>query len=261
MLDLNDFFAVKWVEEFHQELIEKANEVSKGWIIDLTENSGGNFLPMIAAVGPLFSNKELGGFYTLNENNEIEIVKLTYEEGNVKYNGELAFHYPYFQIDSDSLSIAVLIGEQTASSGEFLSLAFQRQPHTILLGEPTYGVATTNQHIELPEEIGGYFELTVAYALDKNDGPLTAQKVFPDKEFIGSKNDLFNLAMDYINSYKMPDQKSEQHDDKVLSNINVLKLSDVISDEPSYDLQKGPIETSQPVQIVQLINSECEWGA
>lgn len=52
-------------------------------------------------------------------------------------------------------------------------------------------------------------------------------KIFPDKEMLGSKNDLLNAAIDYLNTQPMLD---------LSCNANVLKLSDVISDEHCSDM-------------------------
>jgi carboxyl-terminal processing protease len=224
-IDPHDPHSVKWVEEFHKSFSIEAKSVTKGWVIDLIENTGGDLNPMIGALGPLFTNKDLGGFYCLDDNHEIMKNKITYEMGEIKFSeagDSFTLHYPYFHIDSDNLPITVLIGSQTASSGEFLALALQHQPNTMILGEPTFGLATVNAQMDLPEKIGGYYLLTVGFALDKNDEPLKTMKVFPDKEMLGSKSDLLNAAIDYLNTQPILD---------LTCNANVLKFNDVISDE------------------------------
>lgn len=68
---------MKWVEEFHNSFSIEAKSVTKGWVIDLTENTGGDLNPMISALAPLFTNKDLDGFYCLDDNHEIMKNKIT----------------------------------------------------------------------------------------------------------------------------------------------------------------------------------------
>ncbi len=74
--------------------------------------------------------------------------------------------------------MVVLIGKNTASSGEFLALALKRQKHVIIAGQESYGMATANEVMQLPHDLGNYM-LTVAYYLDTNNEPLLEKKVSP----------------------------------------------------------------------------------
>ena len=98
---------------------------------------------------------------------------ISLENGDLKFDSELGFHYKQIaKVNKNELPIAVLIGPETASSGEFIALALKRQPKVILIGKASNGVATVNE--------------------------AKSAIVMPDIQFDGSKNNLINLAKDYI---------------------------------------------------------------
>lgn len=194
----DEILSANWVKNFHAQLQEKAILVQKGWIIDLTENEGGNFFPMIAALSSFYHKLEIGGFYFYAPNGIEEKQLISFDGKSFFSNGEAYLSYEKkFPVNQNKLPVIVLIGSKTSSSAEFLALALKRQPNTTLIGEATYGIASVNSGIELPDNLG-YYMLTIGYYLDSSNNPLHTQKVQPDVIFKGSNKELIQKAKSMI---------------------------------------------------------------
>ncbi len=167
-----------WVIEVHKEIERIASQVTKGWIIDLTQNSGGNMFPMLAALSYFYNEPNLGGFSSCIKN-KLEETLVSFDGESFKFNNEPAFTYKIkFKTNQNKLPVIVLIGKNTASSAEFVALALKRQKHITLAGQESQGVATGNEVMPLPHDLGNYM-LTGAYFLDTNNQPLLEEKVSP----------------------------------------------------------------------------------
>ena len=201
LVDPNDYYSPSWVKSAQAKVKNSSKSVTKGWIIDLTENYGGNMYPMIAALGYFINTKELGGFYFHDEDKKMTTQNITYENGDLKFNNELTYHYDdIFEHKLNNLPLAILVNEETASSAEFLALALGRQENAKIIGKNSFGIATVNMQMPLPKELGGYYMLTIGYYLDKNNKPLTAEKVIPDIYVKGDNIEAQKIAMKYIES-------------------------------------------------------------
>ncbi|MGV3740334.1 MAG: S41 family peptidase [Gammaproteobacteria bacterium] len=169
----------EFIEQFHQELEQIKPMVSRGWVINLQNNFGGNMYPMLACLSDFWINRELGGFYVYSENHEPLIQKLSFNGQSFLYDNEEALSYKHrYSIGTIVLPTIVLIGHNTSSSAEFLALALKRQPNIILAGQSTYGLATGNALMSLANDLGQYM-LTVAHDLDDNNLPLLSEKIEP----------------------------------------------------------------------------------
>jgi C-terminal processing protease CtpA/Prc len=134
---------------------------TKGVILDLRLNAGGNSFPMITGVHNLFGKqkhrkdgKSFAGDWNV-VNNELRLTETFYVRLQ-KNCGDLT-HLP----------VAVLIGPVTGSSGEFIAIGFSARQKTILIGEPTAGFTTANEGFELPGKDNGIV-LAVSEAMDRN---------------------------------------------------------------------------------------------
>lgn len=163
-----------------------------GWIIDLRDNTGGNMFAMIAGLGPLFPEGNLG--YEMGRTDTPWYFKKTQASGEVDVL-QLA--------DSDAeferkLPIAVLINQETASAAEALAISLKCHPQSILLGTKTYGLATGNEMFFLPDS--ACLNLTTSVMADCQrvkypDG------LAPDVE-IKAALELFEYAVDWIHQSK-----------------------------------------------------------
>ncbi|MGJ8666489.1 MAG: S41 family peptidase [Patiriisocius sp.] len=113
-----------------------------GWILDLRCNIGGNMHPMLAGLGELIPDANLGGDTTdgINFNNSWSL------KNGIFLENEYA-HYPE-KLQCPELKsknrIAVLTSRFTASSGEVVVSSLKGQNNINLIGEKTAGLSSTN---------------------------------------------------------------------------------------------------------------------
>jgi hypothetical protein len=144
--------------------LDLQNEV-KGWIVDLRENTGGNMYPMIAGLGPLIDNGTLGHFISSNNKREY---KWYYENGKCGAGIETVVNIKdYYFPKNRNAKIAVLVGPNTASSGEMTAISFIGKSNTKLFGQPTAGLTTANQGFKLSDK--STLLLAVSTVSDRND--------------------------------------------------------------------------------------------
>ncbi len=123
------------------------------WIVDLRGNGGGDMWPMLAGLGPLLGEGELGRFVGGPD-----------QEGSWSYlNGKAVLRQRGKERVLSAISgksvppipastpVAVLTDRGTASSGEAMVVAFRSRPNTRLFGEPTYGASTATEGFLLPD--------------------------------------------------------------------------------------------------------------
>ncbi|MDJ0760031.1 MAG: S41 family peptidase [Woeseiaceae bacterium] len=136
--------------------ISQASFETCGWVVDLTNNTGGNMWPMLAALGPLLGRENVGGFDRPHKPSGS--TKWWYRAGisGARENGreiartrEIEQVMPMFR---DSVPIAVVVGSDTASSGEALAIAFLGRDNTRLFGQSTSGWTTANVAIPLSDD-------------------------------------------------------------------------------------------------------------
>jgi carboxyl-terminal processing protease len=132
-----------------------------GWIVDLRRNQGGNFWPMLAAVGPLLGEGPSGGFYANGK-----LTQWEYRAGSAMIRGEVAaaVRQPY-TLPRSLPPVAVLTSRFTASSGEAIAVSFRGRALTRSFGEGTRGVPTANGPFPLSD--GALLNLTVGFDADR----------------------------------------------------------------------------------------------
>jgi C-terminal processing protease CtpA/Prc len=125
----------------------------KAWIIDLTENHGGSYLPMIWNLYNLidknhnFSMHHANGNEKLqevvfNNDTEDETMRLFFDVFDLKNKK------PY-KIKNNKVPIIVLTSNLTASSGEIMTAFFLGQKNVRVIGQRTMGMTTGNDAIKL----------------------------------------------------------------------------------------------------------------
>jgi len=145
-----------------------------GWLVDLRRNEGGMGWPMLAGIGPVLGEGELGAWIFRGA------VRATwsYLSGQARNDGTAmtTVARPY-RVQRPNVPVAVLIGPKTASAGEFIAIAFKGRPSTQFYGQPTAGVSTGNAGIRLAD--GASLFLTVALGADRT-GHIYEGAVVPD---------------------------------------------------------------------------------
>jgi hypothetical protein len=135
-----------------------------GWIIDLRGNEGGNMWPMLAGIGFVLGEGNVGSFVNGNGAEET----WSYRDGAASVEGK---NMNDFKLDAPrSLpmlpSVAVLIDSGTASSGEAIAVAFKGRPRTRFFGTHTFGLASSNEMFPLPD--GATLFINDAIDADRN---------------------------------------------------------------------------------------------
>lgn len=149
---------------------------TKGYIIDLSENGGGNSLPMIAGVGPLVGN----GINSYSFSGNGSVKARIYKNGSVGWDTSFSFHKPDpYQLKHTGRPIAVIYSNKTGSSGEVTAMAFIGLPNTKSFGQPTSGATTRIDNFEMSD--GAYLNLASGIAADRNKNKYPGS-IAPDKE-------------------------------------------------------------------------------
>ncbi len=149
-----------------------------GWVVDLRNNAGGLFYPMLLGVGPLFGEGHVGGLVGLKSSE-----RWLYREGKVVLeSGSTAqvmgqLNQPY-RLHKAGSPVAVLIGPETVSAGEALAVAFRGRPNTRFFGEPSFGFTTALRTFNLPD--GARIAIATAFFADREGNPYD-QQIEPDE--------------------------------------------------------------------------------
>ncbi|EYB68379.1 hypothetical protein DEIPH_ctg025orf0266 [Deinococcus phoenicis] len=179
-------------------LLDLSARGASRWVVDLRLNLGGNMWPMLAGIGPLAGEGELGAFVKGEER-----WPWCYARGEASIGGEVLSRTPgTLPPLPDTVPVAVLTSPLTASSGEIITLSFLGRRGTRLFGEPTRGLTTSNSLYELP----GGASLLITTALDADrTGRVFAGPVEPDvptgtdwAEFQTAKDPVLNAALDWL---------------------------------------------------------------
>jgi hypothetical protein len=130
-----------------------------GFVVDLSGHQGGNMWPGLEGLGPLFGADAVVGAFKRAQSWRIE--KPAEGDDGRLWSDKVA-----------QLPVAVLVGPQTASSGEAIAVAFSGRPATEFFGRKTYGVATSNQMVALGDGMVAF--VMTSEMLDRNG------KAFPN---------------------------------------------------------------------------------
>jgi C-terminal processing protease CtpA/Prc len=160
------------------QIVRNASEAgSCGWIVDLRLTAGGNYSPMVTAVGALLGNGRFAGWQSVSGSQ----TWLSYEHGTISDDDTTVSSY-LLAGAGDPIEpappVAVLTGPQTASSGEVAALAFVGRPDTRFFGERTAGLTTPIQGFYLFN--GALIGLAVAAMTDRN-GTTYLEGITPDE--------------------------------------------------------------------------------
>lgn len=153
----NDSIMVAFASKIQDQIkkLDEENDI-KGWIIDLRENTGGNMAPMILGLGPLLNNEDTLGYF-IRKGKKTQF--WNYKNGQFYFQNKysvLKIKDPY-SVKQKNAKIAVLIGDHTASSGEFTAMSFYGKKNTKFFGQETAGYTTANGGDRLPD--GSYLIL------------------------------------------------------------------------------------------------------
>jgi carboxyl-terminal processing protease len=164
-----------------------------GWVVDLRNDEGGDMYPMLLSVGPIVGQGRLIGF---SGKRGLQYF-VSYRQGVLSGGGftnSASLHVPDL---TPPPPVAVLTGDQTASSGEVVAVAFRGRAETRSFGWPTSGATTAAQWNRLAD--GAELVLGVSYYVDR-DGIVYKQALKPDVEvtFLGSGDPQMRAAAAWL---------------------------------------------------------------
>jgi carboxyl-terminal processing protease len=166
----------QFAEKLHRIVMKLDAEKPRGWIVDLRGNGGGNMWPMLAGIGAVLGEGQLGAFVSADG------ASTSWQYRNGKAGGafytEAATTETPFVL-SDLPSVAVLFDRGTASSGEAVAISFAGRPHERSFGEHTAGFSTANSRFPLAD--GSALFLCVGTEADRT-GRLYPDGLDPDVE-------------------------------------------------------------------------------
>jgi carboxyl-terminal processing protease len=174
----------KYADEVQTIIMEQNRQSVCGWIVDLSDDLGGNMYPMIAGLGALTGEGDLGSFKDAKGN----ITNWYYRNGiSGEGNDQIAkVSHPEFLLDPEETPVAVLIGPNTASAGEATALSFRGRPNTRFFGKPSYGLTTGNAPFPLSD--GALIILTGVVELDRT-GKEYGGSITPDVDTSNPEQD------------------------------------------------------------------------
>ncbi|MGD6748515.1 S41 family peptidase [Streptomyces sp. BH106] len=158
-----------------------------GWVIDLRRNRGGNMWPMLASVGTVLGDGDVGAFVDAEGEKSVWSI----DKGRPLLDGEPVGWGPAAPVGVGAVPVAVLHGRFTASAGEAVAVAFRGRPDTRSFGQNTLGVPTGNKAHRLPD--GAVLNLTEDKDADRTgrtyDGPIPPDAVVVDSLGRAGKRD------------------------------------------------------------------------
>lgn len=147
-----------------------------GWIVDLRENNGGTMWPMLAGIGPILGDGDVGAFVDSYGHKAV----WSYRSGQAMLDGHINTQVngqPY-QLKASFPPVAVLTGVNTASSGEAIVIAFRGRPNTRSFGLYTAGLTTANDPFGLSD--GAVIVLTTSVEADRT-GQVYRDRIDPNE--------------------------------------------------------------------------------
>lgn len=145
------------------EALESFKDVKK-IVINLEKNEGGNIWPMRRGLHSILSNGSWSG--------------AVYVDGSLRWTNADGTNTPEFRNNTTkfaNIPIEVIVGPETASSGEIIAIDLLSNPNVTITGLPTYGMLSSNEVIPLKN--GGKFIVKIALIVN----PRTQKTIIDEK--------------------------------------------------------------------------------
>ena len=145
----------------------------KGWIIDLRLNIGGNSNVMLTGLYHLLGNGTNN--LSLDANKHLKM-RAGMVDGAYYQNHEIINRVDIRETPKADIPVALITGLMTASAGEFVVLGFKGRKNSVVIGEETYALTTSNDLFPLPFNTKA--AITISYGTDRT-GVFT-KSIHPD---------------------------------------------------------------------------------
>ncbi|MDW3193378.1 MAG: S41 family peptidase [Cytophagales bacterium] len=143
-----------------RKLIEKlALNNPAGWIIDLRKNTGGNAYAMLSGLSPFYPSDTLASMAYRDQTRKPILLK----KKGVWFDGTRHAKVRKTKLELHQPRVAVLVGPETASAGELVTISLKSLADVVVIGQPTAGISSNNELFELSDD-GALFLTTSNYA-------------------------------------------------------------------------------------------------
>lgn len=193
--------AKRFAEEAHEMVRATDAKGLKAWVIDLRCNDGGNCYPMLAALGPVVGNvgpqKDVCDDF-IHVGGTTGGARWSYQDGVVRDVADLNASeikdlpgFPFFEmarvenpynVKNAGNPLAVLIGRNTASSGEVIAIILKslaKSRPVKLFGDATAGFTSGNSNNQLSD--GAVLLITECGLVDGDNRIYVNEPVQPDE--------------------------------------------------------------------------------
>ena len=139
--------------KLHQLVLDLQAQKPAGWIIDLRGNGGGNMWPMLAGIGAILGEGDLGAFVSPDNDRAVWFYQggkagMRSPDGKEDVSAEVK---PAPAALDELPWVAVLFDRGTASSGEAVAISFAARRRERSFGEHSAGFSTSNDMLQLPD--------------------------------------------------------------------------------------------------------------
>lgn len=154
-----------YAQRLSDTLCKYVTSKTKGIVLDLRLNGGGQFSSMAAGLAPLLGDKIIAG----GVDSELKrTMSFELRKGNIFLNANpmtTIKHKSKYKLTQ--LPVAILIGPNTRSSGSILAISFKGRPKTIFIGDNTAnGYTTSNDYFTYGNNL--ILNLSTANSVDRN---------------------------------------------------------------------------------------------
>lgn len=164
-----------------------------GWVVDLRGNTGGAMWPMVNTLVGVLGPPPYGAFVFPGAGGRAAWVLKDGEVANER-GPPLYGLPPQPPLKAAAAPMAVLVGPNTGSSGEFTAMAIRGRARTRLFGQPTAGLITGNSTQRLPD--GAALVISGSWGEDRT-GFRDIEKIVPDVE-TASTQDAVDAALAWL---------------------------------------------------------------
>ncbi|MDV7697821.1 S41 family peptidase [Chryseobacterium soli] len=153
----------EYVQTFYDKVKKLDQSNPKLWIIDLRNNEGGMFSPMLKAIRPFLDRDNTSG----SSDSAGDISFFNSKKDGIYFGKRKidAIPVPDIVIKNKNKRIYILTNKVTASSGEFVVASFRGQKNVKIVGCNTTGLTSDNSDFRLPDN--AFLVLTTGTLIDR----------------------------------------------------------------------------------------------
>lgn len=154
-----------YAQKLSDTLCKYISSTTRGIVLDLRLNDGGQFAAMASGLSLLLGEKYIGGGVDV----ELKQTKrFSIKNNNLWINkDQVTTIIPKKNMDLSEMPVAILIGPNTRSSGSILAISFKGRQNTVLIGDSTAnGYTTGTDYFSYGSNL--FLNLSTAFSIDRN---------------------------------------------------------------------------------------------